>query len=319
MRRTESSKGGFRLVKSRRYTVVLADRTTGVVRRFTISLKPTLAILATLLSLPVLVGLGLRWSAVAEISALRAQTATLLVENNSYRAATKELTDQVVAVQGFVDQLSADAKLDPNSAKALSKLPASVRAGAMGGGGTDVSTPIARSVLSPALASPDDTFGPLREWLGRLGGRLQMVKNDVEKRAALVAATPSIWPAYGPLSAAFGQRDDPISGGRATHTGIDISSDKGRPVRASAAGKVESTGWNGDYGKMVVIDHGFGIVTRYAHLADFAVQPGATVERDQVIGYVGTTGRTTGPHLHYEVLVNGQLTDPLRFLTDMRR
>lgn len=303
-------------MKSRHYTVVVADRTTGVVRRFTISLTPTAAIVAALFALPILVGLGARWSAIAEINALRAQAATLEVENNSYRGATKELTDQVVSVEAFVDQLSASATLDPRTAQALAKLPASVRAGAMGGANTD--TPIARSMLSPTLASPDDTFGALREWLGRLGSRLQLVKNDVDRRSALAAATPTIWPAYGNLSATFGQREDPINGGLAQHTGIDISADKGRPVFATAAGKVEMTAWNGDYGNMVVIDHGFGIVTRYGHLSGFAVAPGARVERNQVIGYVGATGRATGPHLHYEMLVNGQLTNPLRYLTDVR-
>lgn len=301
-------------MKSRRYTILVADRTTGVVRRFTISLKPTLAVLATLFSLPVLVGLGIRWSASAEIAVLRAQTATLQVENRSYRQATKELTDQVASVQGFVDQLSADAKLDPASAKALARLPAAVRAGAMGGGATEL--PHARSVLSPTLASPDDTFGPLRELLGQLGSKLEGVRTEVDRRTALIAATPTIWPAYGGLSATFGDRDDPFGGGRAIHTGIDISTDKGKPVFATAAGRVEAAGWNGDYGNMVVIDHGFGLVTRYAHLSDFAVQPGAMIERNQVIGHVGATGRATGPHLHYELLVNGQLSDPLRFITD---
>lgn len=304
-------------MKSRRYTLVIADRTTGVVRRFTVSLGPTLAVLAALFSLPVLIGLGARWSALAEISALRTQAATLQVENASYRAATKELTDQVVSVQAFVNELSADARLDQASARALAKLPASVRAGAMGGGATD--SPISRSVLSPTLASPDDTFGPLREWLGRLGSRLQVVRNDVEKRAALANATPSIWPAYGSLSASFGQREDPINGGLAQHTGIDISADKGRPVYATATGTVEAAAWNGDYGNMVILDHGFGIVTRYGHLSGYAVRPGDKVERNQVIGYVGATGRATGPHLHYEMLVNGQLTNPLRYLTDVRR
>jgi murein DD-endopeptidase MepM/ murein hydrolase activator NlpD len=297
--------------------LVIADRTTGVVRRFTVSLKPTLAILASVFALPILIGLGARWSAVAEIAALHAQASTLQVENNSYRQATKELTDQVTSVQAFVNELSADARLDPASARALAKLPGSVRAGAMGGG--EPESPIARSVLSPTLASPDDTFGPLREWLGRLGSRLQMVKSDVAKRSALVAATPSIWPAYGGLSASFGQRVDPINGGLAQHSGIDISADKGRPVYATAAGRVVSTAWNGDYGNMVTLDHGFGIVTRYAHLSGYAVHAGDTVERNQVIGYVGATGRATGPHLHYEMLVNGQLTDPLRFLTNKRR
>lgn len=304
-------------MKSRRYTVVIADRTTGVVRRFTVSLKPTLALAAAVFTLPVLIGLGARWSAVAEIQALRAKADTLQVENSSYRAATRELTDQVVSVQAFVDQLSADARLDPASARALAKLPTSVRAGAMGGGQTD--SPIARSLLSPALASPDDTFGPLREWLGRLGSRLQVVKHDIDRRTQLASATPSIWPAYGRLSAAFGQREDPFNGGLAQHSGIDISADKGQPVFATAAGTVESAGWNGDYGNMIVIDHGFGIVTRYAHLSSMRVRAGDAVGRNQMIGAVGATGRATGPHLHYEMLVNGQLANPLRYLTDARQ
>lgn len=299
-------------MKSRRYTVVIADRTTGVVRRFTLSLKPALALVAFAFALPVLIGLGARWSALAEIQALRAQTATLQVENTSYRAATKELTDQVVQIQGFVDKLSADAVLDPASAKALAKLPGSVRTGAMGGRPAS----FALSALSPTLAFPDDTFGPLREWLGRLGGRLELVKDDVEKRAALASATPTIWPAYGSLQGTYGQREDPIHGGLSRHTGIDISAERGHPVHATASGRVASTGWNGDYGNMIVIDHGFGIVTRYAHLSGFAAKPGDAVERGQVIGYVGATGRSTGSHLHYEMLVNGQLTNPLPYLTD---
>jgi murein DD-endopeptidase MepM/ murein hydrolase activator NlpD len=304
-------------VKFKRYTVVIADRDTNLVRDFTIPLAPALAALVVAFALPVLVGLGARWSALGEITALRARTQALQVENSSYRLATKELTDQVESVQAFVDELSSSAKLDPASAAALAKLPVSVRAGAMGGGTSH--SPIARSVLSPTLALPDDTFGPLREWLGRLGSRLELVKSDVDKRAALVAGTPSIWPAYGPLSATFGRREDPFSGGLAHHSGIDISADKGQPVYATADATVQSADWNGDYGKMVVLDHGFGIVTRYAHLSDYAVRAGDKVERNQVIGYVGATGRATGPHLHYEMLVHGQLQNPLRYLTDTKR
>ena len=304
-------------MKPRRYTFLVADRSTGVVRRFTISLKPTLVVVALAFSLPVLIGLGARWSAHAEIASLRASAVTLQVENDSFRSMTKELTDQIGAVQDAVADLSAESKLDPNSARALARLPAFVRAGAMGGG--NAGSPIARSVLSPALASPEDTFGMLRELLTRLGSRLDLVRGDVEKRSALAAATPSVWPARGSLSASFGQRQDPFTGSLAQHTGIDISTEKGQPVHATAAGVVDSAGWNGDYGKMVVIDHGFGLRTRYGHLDGFAVKPGDRVERMQVIGSVGATGRSTGPHLHYELLVNGQLTNPLRLLTDPRR
>jgi murein DD-endopeptidase MepM/ murein hydrolase activator NlpD len=155
--------------------------------------------------------------------------------------------------------------------------------------------------------------------LGRLGSKLDLVRGDVEKRAALAAATPSVWPALGALTANYGRREDPFTGSLAHHSGIDISTRKGQAAYATAAGIVESASWNGDYGKMVVLDHGFGLKTRYGHLDDYAVKPGDRVERMQVIGYVGATGRATGPHLHYEMLVNGRLTDPLRLLRDPRR
>lgn len=303
--------------KSKRYTIVIADRTSGVVRRFTISLRPALYLVGFLFSLPILIGLGAKWSALAEIRALQTQNAALELENTSYRIATGDLTRQVESMQGFVSELQGKAKIDPESARALAKLPASVRNSATGGAAAD--SLAAHTALSPALSSPDDTFGTLKEVLSRLASRLELVKTGVERRAALAAATPTIWPAHGDLSASYGTREDPFNGGLAHHSGIDISTDKGSPVYATAAGTVESARWNGDYGNMVVIDHGFGLVTRYGHLAGFAVQPGATVERGTIIGYVGATGRATGPHLHYELLVNGQLTNPLPTLTATRR
>lgn len=304
-------------MKPKRYTVVIADRTTGVVRRFTLSLRPTLTAVVLLFSLPVLVGLGARWSALAEVSSLRKTAASLQLQNESFRSMTAELTGQVEGVQAAVAELSSKAALDPESAKALAKLPPAVRTRAMGGG--SAGTPISRSVLSPSFGSPEDTFGTLREVLGRLTSRLEMAQVDLDKRAELLNAAPSIWPARGALSATFGMREDPFGGGQEAHGGIDISADRGDPVFATADGSVQSAGWSGDYGNMVVINHKFGLVTRYAHLSAFSVAPGQRVERGQVIGQVGATGRTTGSHLHYEVLVNGQLTNPLALLTGSRR
>lgn len=304
-------------MKSRRYTIVIADRTTGVVRRLTLSLRPTLTMLAVVCSLPLLVGLGSRWSTLAELSNLRKTAAALQIQNESFRAMTAELTGQVESVQAAVGDLSEKAILDPDSARALAKLPAAVRSRAMGGGST--ATPIARSVLSPTLSSPEDTFGTLREVLGRLTSRLEVAQGDLDRRAELLGATPSIWPARGALSATFGMREDPFGQGREAHAGIDISADKGQPVYATGDGTVQSAGWNGDYGNMVAINHKFGLVTRYAHLSAFSVRPGERVERGQVIGQIGATGRATGPHLHYELLVYGQLTNPLALLTGSRR
>jgi murein DD-endopeptidase MepM/ murein hydrolase activator NlpD len=305
-------------VKSKRYTIVVADRTTGVVRRFTLSLRPTLTAIAVLFSLPVLIGLGARWSALAEVSALRTNAVTLQMENKSYRAMTAELTGQVEGVQNAISELTAKAKLDPDSARALAKLPPSVKSRAMGGGSS--SSPATRSLLSPSLVSPDDTFGTLREVLGRLTSKLAQTQDDLDRRAELLSATPSIWPARGALSAMFGMREDPFGRGRETHTGIDISADSGEPVYATGDGTVESAGWNGDYGNMVVLNHNnVGFVTRYAHLSSFSVLPGERVVKGQVIGLVGATGRSTGPHLHFELLVNGQLTNPLSLLNGSRQ
>jgi murein DD-endopeptidase MepM/ murein hydrolase activator NlpD len=303
-------------VPAKRYTLVIADRTTGIVHRFTVSLKPAVAVAALLFSLPVLIGLGARWSASAELNALRLNVSTLSAENASYRAATQELIAQISSIDAAVSSLAAKSRLDPETQRALARLPEIVRARAMGGG-TDAATPL-RSLLAPSLPSPEDTFGMVRNVLSRLNSHLQIVQTDVERRAALAAATPSIWPAIGWLSAQFGNREDPIEGGAAYHTGIDISLDAGRPIYATAAGKVEAAWYNGAYGRMVVIDHGYGLKTRYAHLAGFAVAAGDRVERGRVIGYVGTSGRTTGPHLHYELLVNGQLTNPLQLMAPRR-
>jgi murein DD-endopeptidase MepM/ murein hydrolase activator NlpD len=304
----------YHVVASRRYTVLIANRSTGVVRRVTLSVRPVLIALAVILALPILIGMGARWSARAEMNELRAAAATLEMENNSYREATRELTSQIGSLQAAIDDLGARSKLDAESARALAQLPAVIKARATGG----AETATIRSSLA-AVSSPEDTFGALRDLLGNLQSQLQVVRGHVERREALAAATPSIWPTYGWLSATFGERRDPFDGSDEFHTGLDISTEKGRAVFATAAGTVESAGWGGAYGNLVVIRHGFGMVTRYAHLSRFAVRAGDQVQRGEVIGYVGATGRATGAHLHYELLVNGQLTNPLKLLVDHHR
>jgi len=299
---------------SRRFTVVFVDRTTGVGRRFTVRLDWTLATIAFCFAVPVLVGLGIRWGTLAELGALRSNTVLLDMENTSYKAATGELATQIMSLQGVIDELATRGNLDAATAKAMKNLPTVVKAKAMGG------DPSARpsDFMATALASPGDTFDLLRGVLGRLESRLRIVRTDVERREALAAATPSIWPTIGWVSAGFGERADPFTGDPGYHGGLDISADKGRSVVAPAAGVVESAAWSGNYGNLLVIDHGFGIKTRYGHLAQFTVSPGQMVQRGALIGYVGATGRATGPHLHYEVLANGQLINPLSLVSVIR-
>lgn len=300
----------------RRYSVIIADRTTGVVRRFTVQLRPALALVGSILTLPVLIGLGARWSASAELAELRAAKAALELENESYRSATGQLTTQIASLQAAIDDLSKRATLDPASRKALEKLPAVVKVRAMGGGAESDG---ADRLLPAAFLTPENTFGLLRDLLGTLENRLQLVRHGVERRRALAAATPSIWPTYGWLSASYGERADPFTGEAGFHPALDISTEAGQPVFATADGVVESAAYNGAYGNLVVIRHGFGLSSRYGHLARFAVRAGEVVRRGQVIGYVGATGRATGAHLHYEVLVGGQPINPLRLLVARER
>jgi murein DD-endopeptidase MepM/ murein hydrolase activator NlpD len=116
------------------------------------------------------------------------------------------------------------------------------------------------------------------------------------------------------LSSGFGVRTDPFLGRPAMHTGLDFRASTGEPARATANGKVVKAGWHGGYGRMVEIDHGNGLTTRYGHLSAIRVKIGESVRIGQTIGDVGSTGRSTGPHLHYETRIDGDAVDPQRFL-----
>jgi murein DD-endopeptidase MepM/ murein hydrolase activator NlpD len=116
------------------------------------------------------------------------------------------------------------------------------------------------------------------------------------------------------VTSSFGVRRDPILRTPALHAGIDFRAAVGTPVRATGAGKVVRAGWNGGFGRMVEIDHGSGLTTRYAHLSKIGVRQGERLDSGDIVGEAGSSGRSTGPHLHYEVRRNGDALDPLRFL-----
>ena len=126
--------------------------------------------------------------------------------------------------------------------------------------------------------------------------------------------TPAIWPVLGHITDSFGERLDPFSGEGAFHRGVDVASDYGAPVHATADGVVTIAETHSGYGRLVVIDHGFGITTWYAHLSAFSAIPGARVKRGEVVGYTGISGRSTGPHVHYEVRMNNAPVNPWRYM-----
>jgi murein DD-endopeptidase MepM/ murein hydrolase activator NlpD len=129
--------------------------------------------------------------------------------------------------------------------------------------------------------------------------------------------TPSVWPVVGHITDSFGARLDPFSGEGAFHTGIDVASDYGAPVHATADGVVTIAENHTGYGRLVVIDHGFGITTWYAHLSAYSAIPGTRVKRGEVIGYTGISGRSTGPHVHYEVRLNNAPVNPWRYMRSL--
>ncbi len=145
---------------------------------------------------------------------------------------------------------------------------------------------------------------------------LQELQAYFQDQKSLLASTPSVWPVRGWVTSDFGTRLDPYTSERVMHAGLDIAGPFGKEVISPSDGTVVFAGLEGGYGNVLVIDHGYGIKTRYGHLAELRVKAGEKVKRGEVIAALGNTGRSTGPHLHYEVRVNGIAQNPRKFILD---
>lgn len=145
---------------------------------------------------------------------------------------------------------------------------------------------------------------------------LQELQAYFQDQKSLLASTPSIWPARGWVTSDFGQRLDPYTAERVMHQGLDIAAPHGKEVFSPSDGTVVFAGLEGGYGNVIVIDHGYGIKTRYGHLSRLMVKAGDHIKRGALIAAVGNTGRSTGPHLHYEVRVNGIPQNPRKFILE---
>jgi murein DD-endopeptidase MepM/ murein hydrolase activator NlpD len=186
-------------------------------------------------------------------------------------------------------------------------------------------TPTSRPAGGQGLANPGQPAfqGMLDEELGALTARAEILDESLTKldeawqaRVRLLATTPSMMPVEGFFSDGFGWRNDPFTGEREFHKGIDIVAVTGTEVRATADAVVTAAGRMAGYGKMVHLSHGYGMGTRYGHLSEILVRPGQRVKRGDVIGRVGSTGRSSGPHLHYEVFKGARQVAPLRYLRE---
>ena len=167
----------------------------------------------------------------------------------------------------------------------------------------------------------DNAVNPYRDDVDKMSFRSHRLQKDLAlleqkfvAQSRLLSSTPSIAPVRGILTDGFGGRSDPFTGEAGQHNAVDISSAVGQPVRSPADGIVIKAEWANGYGNVIFISHGYGYSTRYGHLSSFAVRPGSRIKRGDVIGYVGSTGRSTGPHLHYEVRVNNNPVNPLEYI-----
>ena len=171
------------------------------------------------------------------------------------------------------------------------------------------------------LRSDEQSNMPYRDDVDKMSFRSHRLEKDLsvlEQRFAeqsqLLSSTPSIAPVRGILTDGFGGRSDPFTGEAGTHNAVDISSAVGQAVRAPADGIVVKSEWANGYGNVIYISHGYGYSTRYGHLSAYNVKPSQHVRRGDIIGYVGSTGRSTGPHLHYEVRLNNNPVNPLAYI-----
>lgn len=242
------------------------------------------------------IGLGFHYvgmaTRTADVHKLETENARLKVDNNQLRLSTTKLSRQVTALENEAENITRVLESDPLFRR-ISGSKGSI------GGSTE-------NILTSSLVNIED----LRSRLDDLERQLSLLDEKTKK----IRSTPTIWPIDGRIGSHYGARLDPFTGDAETHLGIDIVAPRGTPIKAPADGIVLFSGRQGQYGNLVVLEHPDGLTTRYGHLSRFNVEARTTVYKGQIIGWVGATGRTTAPHLHYEVRLFDRPVNPRPYL-----
>lgn len=241
---------------------------------------------------------------------------TYKTENSKLKKQINGYENQLVVIN---DKLASVTELE-NQVRGLAvygKSPESKKKLAIGGKEVDV----AEDISEVAARKDKDYFKDLSSALTTLGTDLEKKAQSLSELADILegqklrmSSTPSMWPTNGWISSRYGYRMSPFTGRRVFHEGLDVASRIGAPIRATAAGTVIFSGRKNGYGKVVIVNHGFGYMTKYAHNSNNLVRVGQKVLKGDRIAQVGNSGRSTGPHVHYEVLVNGVPVNPLKFI-----
>jgi len=230
----------------------------------------------------------------AEMTRLRHENARLRQVNQTFETSIQSLQSKLTSSEGRTRQLAIMAGLE--------SLGSGADAGIGGGTRLDAATPVDLAALHGRA--------------GQVQGALDAIEVKLGERVRWMSSTPTIAPVRGILTSGFGTRSDPMTHGPGLHQGIDIAAAAGQPVFAAADGLVVLAAATSGYGEAVYLAHGFGVATRYGHLSEIDVRPGQRVRRGDPIGRVGSTGRSTGSHLHYEVRLDGTPVNPLAYILD---
>jgi murein DD-endopeptidase MepM/ murein hydrolase activator NlpD len=290
------------------YTLIVVPHAKAKFRKFQVSVRLTkwaMGIGATLCLVLAGVLAHYTWISVevAELRRLRNENVALSSKAQAYEQNAAKLQAKLMTLQNMVMKLGVMAGLERT-------LPDPAIGGVGGLTRLETTSPSVDARLS---------IGAMEKTTEELTARSSRLEEFYQGQKVVLAATPSVWPVRGYLSSTFGNRVDPFTGQPDFHPGIDIATPIGTRVQAPADGVVISTGIKGSYGNAIVIDHSYGVVTRYGHLSGFNVRPGQRVRRGDVIGFVGQSGRATAPHLHYEVWVRDQNQNPIQYILDEYR
>jgi murein DD-endopeptidase MepM/ murein hydrolase activator NlpD len=284
------------------YTCIIVPDASQALHKLRIPMQ-ALYVLAAIgaLSFFVAVGLGFHYigmaSRMSNLKSLEAENAKLKVDTRQLLLSTSQLSRRIAALEDEADIIHKAMQEDPLLRKLTSKIPS------MGGSTTNVPTADLESSAMGSLEALNARLDDLERELAPLDAGTKYLRS-----------TPSMWPLNGPIASHYGGRLDPFTQDADVHLGIDIVAPKGTPIKATADGVVRISARQSEYGNLIVLEHPNGFSTRYGHLFAFKVMPGQTVHKNDVIGYVGMTGRATGPHLHYEVRLNDKAVNPRPYL-----
>jgi hypothetical protein len=299
-------------MSKRRWTIVVVPQgssATKIIELSQTALKLTASLGVTVLAAALLLGFGLvkRSVNLAHADRLERENHALAGDLDHMRGRINLLSDTVRVLERRDAQIRLLANLDPIAPE--------VRGVGIGGPVPQANGLGAEGVLTGRAGEVRVDLDALIRRANLLAGSFREAADSLALHTERLAATPSIMPTAGWLSSAFSRmRSHPILHYARAHEGIDVSAPMGSPIEAPANGTVVETGREAGYGNIVVIDHGFGIVTKFAHCSRILARKGQKVIRGERIALVGNTGLSTGPHLHYEVRVNGKAVDPRRYI-----